>query len=764
MAVGRINKQQIPDEFLDIFHQEGIKRLTDIQRKSYPYIFSKKNLVIVAPSGSGKTLIAELIALKDICKAREKGPSYSWGRDDTIAQRFLKQKGKRDQGTTAKTIFLVPLRALAEEKARHLSRIFREYEITTHMSMSEIDFDSEKITNCHILISTFERFRTIIGRMPALLHEVKNVVVDEFHLIGVKNRGPVLETVLTAIKEEVRLILLSATIANPEDIANWLEGTLISSSKRLVPLDFEIVPTLQPEREIKRIITQTIPYHAQILVFCGTRKRTEELAEEFAPTIFANIDPESFDLEEILESLEKNQLPKESLGNALIYRLVQKGTAFHHAGLSRKAQKVIESLFKRKLIKVLFCTETLGAGVNLPAREVIILNVKRWNNEWLSRNVFHQIAGRAGRPRYDTRGRCTIFSSDWQEQQAIRNRYWLVGTEEETKVLSELPPKFDIIESFVTSFNEIEKMVLSLIHARHPTIEELVLLLGRSYLNFTSECFVNPNQKYRERRNSHNGLTRLPLNDFFKLLLEPISKFTTQHHQILEKLFPTNDINLFKGFAGKNVQSFKVKEEGEEFIVSITAGKFTCSCSNDLFFCKHRWLVLKQLPTAYARKIINSNFAILQELRINNYIAEDTNQRLHTTVKGAICAEMGVGITKFKELKNWLIFRLFPEEPSLTQLLYECISVARQRENQVINEFENNLREPIFEHIILGKKLPEVIAKYNLYEGDFLRLEAKIKSLLEGLIPLSGFLGLTKINENFIALNEILSEVIQRSF
>ena len=106
--------------------------------------------------------------------------------------------------------------------------------------------------------------------MPYLASFTNAVVVDEFHLLGNKTRGPNLETILTSLKGKVRLILLSATASNPQDIASWLNAKLIESDIRAVPLNHEIIATLQPYKEINQIISNAISSGSQLLIFCGT--------------------------------------------------------------------------------------------------------------------------------------------------------------------------------------------------------------------------------------------------------------------------------------------------------------------------------------------------------------------------------------------------------------------------------------------------------------------------------------------------------------
>lgn len=343
MVISESEIKQIPQQLTKILKKEGIKKLTDIQRKAIKQIFTDKNLVIISPSGTGKTLIAEIIAFLDIIEERELFDSYELENQKNLNKWELK-KLKKNRPINAKTVFLVPLRALAEEKANHLAKIFREYQIAIHMSMSDIDFKEDEIRKSHILISTYERFRTIIGRMPNLISNIKNIIIDEFHLIGDIHRGATLETIITSLKGKVRLILLSATAENPEDIADWLNAELIASEKRLIPLDYKIIASFRPEVQVKKIIKDNLILNSQILIFCGTRLKAEEAAFAYSNYIAQLMKKdEEFDQDKILSFLESVSLNKESLGNAQIYDLVGKGTAFHHAGLSRIAKKLLKN-------------------------------------------------------------------------------------------------------------------------------------------------------------------------------------------------------------------------------------------------------------------------------------------------------------------------------------------------------------------------------------------------------------------------------------
>ncbi len=749
------NTNQILKEILT---WKSITKLTDIQKKAYPYLFSDDNLIIVAPSGAGKTLIAEMVAIRDIMNEWDSESNiYISGHENRFDNQL---SSKNFENVPAKTIFLVPLRALAEEKASNFAKDYRHLKVKIHMSMSEIDFNEEEIRKCNILISTYERFRTILGRMPDLVYYTKNVIIDEFHLLGDKKRGPILETILTTIIDKVRLILLSATIANPKDIADWLRGVLLVSEERHIPLEYSILTSLDPYKQISKKIDYNIKNDSQLLVFCGTRSKAEEFAEDFSQFIFTRAkQKKDFDPGKVLAFLESISLPNDTLGNKQLYELMQKGTAFHHAGLSRITKKVVEELFRQKLVKVLFCTETLGAGVNLPAREVVIVDTKRWNNEWLSRNVFHQIAGRAGRPDYDFYGNCSILANDTQEKGAILNRFWESNIESKNTFSSEInaKPRFDEISSMILTKDEFEKLILTLIYSNKPTQKELIQLLKRTFLDFKMMKML--------KRNVDNEIDIDYFSEvYFKTLVETGEDFEKEKLSALELYYQIDNLEISKTIEGEISQVIYVKENECENNVSLKQDEFTCSCTHNDLFCKHRLLVLKQLPKVRVKRIIDKEFSFLSKLQKHNYVIETAKGKMNTTIKGSICAEMGITREKFEYLKDWLMLDLFAKKPSLSQLLFECQKIAPVVEDSDYFIDILSFKRPIYEHVILGRDMLSVIRKHQLYEGDLLRIEVSIKSIISGLAPLAEYLGLTDISKNFESLDKILSEVLRLSF
>ena len=193
-------------EFFRTYYQKFIT-LTPIQEKAVQAgLLEKKSLLICAPTASGKTLVA------------------------TMAIAATLGKGK--------AIYLVPLKALANEKAREYQQWLEHSPYTVTVATGEIDSESNYLSRYDLLILTTEKFDALLRHQLPWLNQVKLVVVDEIHLLNDASRGPTLEIILTLLKARLQpqVLGLSATIGNPEELATWLGAQLVQDTWRPVPL------------------------------------------------------------------------------------------------------------------------------------------------------------------------------------------------------------------------------------------------------------------------------------------------------------------------------------------------------------------------------------------------------------------------------------------------------------------------------------------------------------------------------------------------
>ena len=401
-----IEKLELSDTAIEFLKSQGFTKLYPPQADSVKSgLLDGKSILVSAPTASGKTLIAMLAML-----------SY-----------LLKNKGK--------VIYLSPLRALATEKFtefKKLEKISLGKKIKVAISTGDFETIEKNLENSNVLILTNEKMDSIIRHGTEWVEEIGLVISDEVHLIGDESRGPTLEMILTQLKlldTKPQIVGLSATITNSDEIADWLGCTLVKNDWRPVPLTEGVCDggqiTMNDGKifEIERSLmgtpvdlgVQSVQQGGQSLVFAETRVRSKALATKAADAIFQMLEKnEITELEKtskkILAENEHTELVK------TLALLVKKGVAFHHAGLNQKCRETIETEFRKGTIKLLSSTPTLAAGVNLPARRVVISNVNRYNakvgaNRPISILEYKQLCGRAGRPQYDDYGESIIIGN-----------------------------------------------------------------------------------------------------------------------------------------------------------------------------------------------------------------------------------------------------------------------------------------------------------------------------------------------------------------
>ncbi|MFH7860175.1 MAG: DEAD/DEAH box helicase, partial [Candidatus Aenigmatarchaeota archaeon] len=276
------------------------------------------------------------------------------------------------------------------------------------------------------------------------IKNISLIVVDEVHLLGDSERGPTLEMTVTKILETVpnaQVLSLSATIKNAEEIANWLKSKLINIDWRPVPLkegvyydgiiefsngDIKEI-NFKDFESVINIALETIMEKGQALIFTTTRRKAEKIAEK-AAKVLSKTKFKSLLKEKTLQQYADKILEiggKSSYAEKIAH-VIKKGAAYHHAGLSYPYRTLIEDAFRKKYIKILAATPTLAAGVNLPARTVIIPELWRYSPEIGLYSIpvleYKQYCGRAGRPRYDKVGYAISIARKKAEKELIFNK------------------------------------------------------------------------------------------------------------------------------------------------------------------------------------------------------------------------------------------------------------------------------------------------------------------------------------------------------
>jgi len=375
--------------FADAFPFERFNRM---QTATLPALLDTgENVVVSAPTASGKTAIAEVA----ICR--------------TLAE-----------GGTA--LFLAPLRALTNEKEREWER-FEELGYSVYVVTGERELNPRRAERADVLVMTPEKAdsatRKHDSRRYSFVTDIDCCIIDEVHLLDSAKRGSVLEVTVARLRRlcDPRVVALSATMPNVEDVAAWLDAPAettfqFDDSYRPVPLEADVATYSHGEnafadkyRRLYRALDLVEPHlreDGQALVFVSSRQDTVRAAEKTRDEFAERDVPVSArgDYDFHTEAAE--------LDNDTLRQSVLDGVGFHHAGLSRADKERVERWFREDRIVALFSTSTLAWGVNLPARCVVIRDTKLHDPlegevEMSPLDVL-QMLGRAGRPGYDDTG------------------------------------------------------------------------------------------------------------------------------------------------------------------------------------------------------------------------------------------------------------------------------------------------------------------------------------------------------------------------
>jgi len=368
----------------ELLNKLQIKKLNEFQEKVFnTFLNTKDNILMVAPTGIGKTTIAELIMLSN---------------------------------TNGKSVYISPLRALSYQVFNELSNITQ-----VRLATGDVYIDDNEVVDENIIMTTYEKFDSIIRRNYNWLEKVNLIFLDEIHNMRERKRSEPIELILQwALEKGIRIITASATVGQIEKIGEWLNAKIINADQRPVPLYEYILygnKLISKDGKImilkKNIINYIVEKGKNILIFQNTRKRAESEYDQ-------------------LRAIYKDKV------------------ALFHGGLPKEERQKILQLIQSGKIQIVVSTTALGQGVNLPIycvlfREMTLPQIENgrfmgW--KLISVNEYKQIAGRAGRPRFDNEGVSIIEAkSEWESRKYIKF------------ITSELEP--------ITSYLKLDKFILA---------------------------------------------------------------------------------------------------------------------------------------------------------------------------------------------------------------------------------------------------------------------------------------------------------------
>lgn len=437
--------------------------LDDFQKEACEIIDNGESVVVCAPTGAGKTVIAQHAinnALKQGCRI----------------------------------FYTTPLKALSNQKF---------YDFCEQYGADKVGLltgDTSINRGAQIVIMTTEVFRNMLygtnfGAVADNLKDVRYVVLDEVHYMNDEQRGTVWEESIIYCPTNIQIIALSATVANCDELTNWINTVhsktkLVNTDFRPVPLRFfyfdssqpyKLLPLLTPDGKLNNKIKPEKPqwargkdkrkktYVKQIIqnladndmlpaiYFTFSRKKCDEQMEKCSG-LGLNTRKEQEEIKAFIEEFiaENPHL----YGNKHIEYLIQ-GVASHHAGLLPAWKNLVEKLFQKGLIKVVFATETLAAGINMPARSTVISSTSKrtdFGHRMLTANEFLQMSGRAGRRGMDEVGYVTVVGTPFQTPEEVAE----LVLSDSNPLESKFSPSYSMVLNLLQRFNLEESKELIL--------------------------------------------------------------------------------------------------------------------------------------------------------------------------------------------------------------------------------------------------------------------------------------------------------------
>ena len=466
-----------------------------------------RDVLVEAPTGTGKTAIAHYAVSRNM-----------------------------DKGKT--TFYTTPLKALSNQKLNEFRAVYGEENVGI------LTGDRRENVEAPIIIMTTEVYRNMAlsnmyGEKNPIMDNLGTVIFDEFHYLGDSERGPVWEESLMYTPKDVQTLELSATIGNPKELQKWIasldndNASLISvpPEERHVPLKFDMITTGAYRAEEKRINNaiekrgyapeeQTVSFAKPVLSDFKSVVNTLSEREQLPAILFVFSRKFSRELMDYLSSegkslttpSEKDEIQKiindykskKYLGSDLNTEALKNGYAIHNAGIIPTQKELIEELFQKKLLKTVIATETLAAGINMPARTVVISSpykptdneeAEETNMRQLSSNEFKQMSGRAGRRGIDKIGYVYTMPVDKKSEQD----FIMMEVLPSNPIESKFSPDYAFLSGYFDYNNDTKK---------------LKEIYGKSFLTYSDSSIERENKLNNLMEISSRKLNVLKQRDF----------------------------------------------------------------------------------------------------------------------------------------------------------------------------------------------------------------------------------------------------------
>ena len=658
--------------------------LTDFQKKCLEEFRKQKDVLLLAPSSAGKSFITEQFILEYF---------------ESVYGKFLQSPRRIKIG------FVLPYKSLAIQEFNHFLNLVEKRGIKVLLAVGGVAIKEEEIADANIIIGTYEKFLALQKRYEILRKYLRILVLDEFHFIGT-DRGPVIEEIVLEWQKssnKAQLILISSSISNPIEIADWLNLTPIIENSRPVPITYSI----DVSKNVIDYILSLRKQHDQILVFSQSRSYAEALAERIASKRvlkrYSELDNivrntiDEIDEESVKKTIQEVYFPP------LLNEVIEKGVCYHHAGLSEVVRLIIEEMYHRGEIDILVSTSTLSCGVNLPANvSVYTLKNKRIQTE---NNLVFQTLGRAGRLGYCTEGKGIVLVTNDRMRKKTESRFFTYKDDTPSPIFRAVKSKFGEYDIFMKYYLE------NMFYSDKPLSRELVHLIEPIEDSFW--FYQNKSKLMRD------------LADFE--LLQALFSSSDSHLETYEVIDFYRRFDNVRGVRERKMEiqsinginraavAANIKEQSKLYQIYLSPSRRTCSCLNKYsnFVCKHQRFLLEKYPETQERWL--NTYGIIDFLTKEGFLVKSAGQILNLTYMGQIAAQHFVQPYDFLD---YLEYCGTNKELTLTQYLQRFLTRDKTIKQEIkANELSSLQAIRLAQNIVDGREVRDLCERYNISDS-----------------------------------------------
>ena len=727
-------------------------KLDDFQVEATQHITDGKSVVLCAPTGAGKTVLAEHaihLAIK----------------------------------TNKKVFYTTPLKALSNQKFNDFSAKYGQDKIGLLTGDTSINRGAQ------VTIMTTEVFRNMLygthfGKVEENMKDVQYVVLDEVHYMNDEQRGTVWEESIIHCPNNIQLIALSATIANSQHLTDWINSVhgkteLVFTDFRPVPLRHYFYSPASPH-ELPSLFSPGGKLNGKIQIEDKTKKNRQKPKfsvpqlitvlnrKNMLPAIYFAFSRKKcdtfmemcsglhllseFEKQRLVQIIDEYIVDNPYLAKNKHLEYLYSGVAAHHAGLLPAWKGLVEKLFQQGLIKVVFATETLAAGINMPARTTIISSISKRSDEGhrtLNANEFLQMSGRAGRRGMDEVGHVITVASPYESPEEIA----LLASSASNQLESKFAPGYSMVLNLLQRFSleEARELILKSfgyyssterlkpLYKQKKEFEDIIYNI-KNYkcpYGLTTEDLLNYN-KYKNMYIEHRNITKTlkkQARNAGRNDAEEVQEFEEKTREYFNQMheLACNDCKKYRGHIRdvEVISRFESKLGKLEKTIEYQKDVYWRQFLNHAAILEETGYLKDNYPTEegfMTSAVRGENELFFTEIILSGLLTDLEPSEL----AGVLCAVITEDVRK----DCWVKFKLSKTVRKTVDDIYQILRRLHKIQKQYGVEAPLNLNpfySPIIEYWVNGGDWDEMMSQLDLAEGDLIRIFKRTVDLLRQL-------------------------------